>query len=75
MFREVPGWQAEARRFRAKRPAPNSRDISRHFGPGEGSDAGTHVEVDAAVGAHVHPEQRCQRLQVTRGQPPASCSA
>src|SRR4051812_34651322 len=52
-----------------KRPRPNSSVISRHFGSGQGGDARGHVQLEPPVGVYVSPEQRCQRVQVARGQP------
>ena len=45
------------------RPVPNSPVTSRHSGSGEG-DAGAHVEFVAAVGVHMCPDQRRERVAV-----------
>src|SRR3954462_13184250 len=44
-------------------PNPKSCVTSRHFGLGQGGDAGVHVEIEPAVGVHVLPNQRRQRMQ------------
>ena len=45
-------------------PVPNSRDTSRHFGSGEGGNAGVHIEFLAATGVHVFPEQGRKRVAI-----------
>src|SRR5215210_6147135 len=47
------------------RPDPNSRVTSRHFGLGQGGDTGVHIEIEPAIGVHVLPDQRRQRMQIS----------